>query len=60
MITLMVLVMITVVVLIVITLMVFIVIFIMVFFVMHLSDKTVALYLIETQPDIQRGKAHII
>ena len=60
MITLMVLVMITFVVLIVITFMVFIVVVIMVFFVMHLSDKTVALYLIETQPDIQRGEAHII
>ena len=58
MITLMVIVivMITFVVVIVITLMVFIVVFIM----MHLSDKTVALYLIETQPDIQRGEAHII
>ena len=60
MITLMVLIMITFVVLIVITLMVFIVIVIMVFFVMHLSDKPVALYLIETEPNIQRSKAHII
>jgi hypothetical protein len=56
MITLMVIVM----VIVMITFVVVIMITLMVFIMMHLSDKTVAIYLIETQPDIQRGEAHII
>jgi flagellar basal body-associated protein FliL len=52
--------MITLMVIVMITFVVLIVVVMMIFFVMHLSDKTVALYLIETKPDIQRGKAHVI